>query len=93
MSEQDFDAALAAQQEDGKEQPKMITGTSDAELLRILADDMPDMAPEVRSQLRYIATSLDEGHEIGTLRCARCGEKATIHIHQARLRKDGKEQP
>lgn len=36
----------------------MHTGIDDAALLRCLAEDVPDMAPEVRNQLRHIAEVL-----------------------------------
>lgn len=55
----------------------------DAQLLRNLAEDVPDMAPAVRDQLRAIATRIDGSEQIGLIRCRRCGEHADVSIKYA----------
>ena len=58
------------------------TQVSDAQLLRNLAEDVPDMAPSVREKLREIAALLQSRRHQGEINCYRCGWKATIDIQQ-----------
>lgn len=44
----------------------------DAQLLRNLAEDVPDMAPRI-----------DGSEQIGLIRCRRCGEHADVSIKYA----------
>lgn len=55
----------------------------DSQLLLNLAEDVPDMALEIRERLRGIAAMLDNGHRIGEIRCERCGWRATVDIRTA----------
>lgn len=58
---------------------------ADARLLRNLAEDVPDMAPVVRAQLLDIAAQLESWNSTATIRCDRCGERATISIQAVRI--------
>jgi hypothetical protein len=60
-----------------------VTGIEDAQLLRAVAEDVPDMALSVREHLRSLADRLEGGTLIGHLRCPRCGENADITIRHA----------
>jgi len=60
-----------------------VNGIEDAQLLRAVAEDVPDMALSVREHLRSIADRLEGGTLIGQLRCRRCGENADITIRHA----------
>jgi hypothetical protein len=63
----------------------------DHQLLRNLAEDIPDMAESIREQLREIAAKIDTGLLIGQQRCRRCGEMSDVSIRIASLvaRKEG----
>lgn len=63
----------------------VVTGVSDAVLLRALCEDVPDMHPSVRTQLQALASKIDSGAKIGVTRCRRCGERAEVTVHEVSI--------
>jgi hypothetical protein len=59
---------------------------SDAQLLRCLAEDVPDMALSIRERLREIAhqMQLNRHAHTGSIRCPKCGYSATVDIMESR---------
>jgi hypothetical protein len=57
-------------------------GIPDAELLRALADEIPNCAPAVRKQLKDIANFMDSGTIAGSIRCHSCGAAATVWLRR-----------